>query len=368
MILMNRYISIVIRVLIRVLLVLVCSYGLLIIYLTAREYKPADTEPLTVESGYAGINPGIKPGTNTRLVIWNIGYGGLGDNADFFMDYGKMVYTADAERVATNMNGISETLREIGADIILLQEVDTDSARSHHIDETILLSELYSDYDHTFAYNYKVDFVPYPIPPIGKVGSGIMTLSRYHITSAERIQLPCPFKWPVRIANLNRCLSINRIPVDGTDKELVMINLHLEAYDDGEGKEAQTRMLSEIIDREIEAGNYVIAAGDFNQTFSRIKTYNFPEYPDRWHPGKINESDFNSSLTFYQDIYHPSGRSIDQPYDTAPDKEHFQFYVIDGFIVSPGIEVISCGVTDKDFKYSDHNPVVLEFRIKEQMR
>ena len=119
---MNRYISIVIRVLIRVLLVLVCSYGLLIIYRTAREYKPADTEPLTVESGYAGINPGIKPGTNTRLVIWNIGYGGLGDNADFFMDYGKMVYTADAERVATNMNGISETLKEIGADIILLQD------------------------------------------------------------------------------------------------------------------------------------------------------------------------------------------------------------------------------------------------------
>ena len=37
----------------------------------------------------------------------------------------------------------------------------------------------------------------------------------------------------------------------------------------------------------------------------------------------------------------------------------------DGFIVSPGIEVISSGVIDKDFKYSDHNPMVLEFRITE---
>ncbi len=361
---MKRGLSIIIRVSIRLLVILVCVFALLILYLTGREYKPADTENLTVESDYAGINPGISPGTNTRVVIWNIGYGALGESADFFMDYGKMVYTADTEGVQTNMNGICDTLNELGADIVLLQEVDTDSSRSHHIDETELLGNLYSNYDRTFAYNYKVDYVPYPIPPIGKVGSGIMTLSRYHITSAERIQLPCPFKWPVRIANLKRCLSVNRIAVEGSDRELVIINLHLEAFDDGEGKEAQTRALAEFIDREIEAGNYVIAAGDFNQTFSRINTYNFPEYPDRWHPGRIEESSFNSSLSFYQDIYHPSGRSLDQPYDTS-DKKHFQFYVIDGFIVSPGIEVISSGVIDKDFKYSDHNPMVLEFRITE---
>ena len=361
---MRKGIVLVIRILIRVLLILAAAYLLLIIYLTSREYRPDDTETLKVESGYAGIKPGIKPGESTTLVIWNIGYGGLGDNADFFMDYGKMVYTADLPKVQANMNGIIDTLSGIGADIVMLQEVDTDSSRSYHIDETAIISDLYSDYYHTFAYNYKVDFVPYPIPPIGKVGSGIMTLSRFKISSAERIQLPCPFKWPVRIANLKRCLSINRIPVDGSDKELVMINLHLEAYDDGEGKEAQTRMLAEIIDREIAAGNYVIAAGDFNQTFSRTNTYNYPEYPDRWHPGKIDESSFGSSLSFYQDTHHPSGRSIDQPYATASDKEHFQFYVIDGFIVSPGIEVISFGVRDTDFEYSDHNPVVMEFKIK----
>ena len=34
-----------------------------------------------------------------------------------------------------------------------------------------------------------------------------------------------------------------RVPIEGTDRELVLVNLHLEAYDDGEGKIAQTRQL-----------------------------------------------------------------------------------------------------------------------------
>ena len=118
---MKRGLSIIIRISIRLLVILVCVFALLILYLTGREYKPADTENLTVESDYAGINPGISPGTNTRVVIWNIGYGALGESADFFMDYGKMVYTADTEGVQTNMNGICDTLNELGADIVLLQ-------------------------------------------------------------------------------------------------------------------------------------------------------------------------------------------------------------------------------------------------------
>lgn len=45
------------------------------------------------------------------------------------------------------------------------------------------------------------------------------------------------------------------------------MNLHLEAYDDGEGKEAQTAMLLQILQEEYVKGNYVIAGGDFNQSF-----------------------------------------------------------------------------------------------------
>ena len=39
-------------------------------------------------------------------------------------------------------------------------------------------------------------------------------LSDYGISSAERIKLPCPFSWPVRTANLKRCLLITRVPLE----------------------------------------------------------------------------------------------------------------------------------------------------------
>ena len=91
---MKKTIVLIIRIMVRILLVLAGAYMLLLLYLTATEYRPDDTESLNVESRYDGINPGIEQGVSNTLVIWNIGYGGLGDNADFFMDYGKMVYTA----------------------------------------------------------------------------------------------------------------------------------------------------------------------------------------------------------------------------------------------------------------------------------
>jgi endonuclease/exonuclease/phosphatase family metal-dependent hydrolase len=38
--------------------------------------------------------------------------------------------------------------------------------------------------------------------------------------------------------------------------------------------------------------------------------------------------------------------------------------VIDGFFVSPDVEVVSVKNHDTGFMYSDHNPVTIEFRLK----
>lgn len=360
---MKNVIKKLVKAVICLVLALVLAVVILFAYLTVHEYRPADTEVLGTP--YYSILPQPSIGDELTVVTWNVGCGTLGDNADFFMDYGEMVYTADRERVRKNLEGITGTLIDIDPDIMMLQETDVDASRSYHTDETEVIVSTFPLFDYTFAYNFNVDIVPYPIPPIGEVRSGIMTLSRYNITSAERIQLPCPFKWPVRVANLKRCVSVNRIPVEGSDRELVVINLHLEAYDSGEGKAAQTKMLADILKAEIDAGNYVIAAGDFNQAFSGTDTSAYPEYEGKWHCGLLDEDAFDPSLLFLQDPSVPTCRSLDQPYATAADKDHFQFYVIDGFIVSDNLEVISVETRDEQFRYTDHNPVVLKVVIKE---
>ena len=220
--------------------------------LTITEYKPDDSESLEVTSGStfgknatgsAKLSPSV--GDSISIVTWNLGYGSLGANADFFMDGGDSVYTSTAKQVNDNMEAITSELNSLAADIFLLQEVDERSSRSHKINEADILREKLPSYTSSYAYNYKTLMVPYPLPPIGRVTSGIMTLCSFEVSDAERIQLPCPFSYPIRLCNLKRCLIVSRIPIAGSEHELVIVNLHLEAYDSGEGKAAQTRMLQQ---------------------------------------------------------------------------------------------------------------------------
>ena len=200
---------------------------------------------------------------------------------------------------------------------------------------------------------------------MGKVDSGIMTMSRFDVGEAERIALPCPFSWPVRIANLKRCLLVTRIPVGDSSRSLVLVNAHLEAYDDGSGKEAQTAMLREVIEAEYEKGNYVIVTGDFNQSFSNIDTSAYPlRSPDLWQCGTLDTETFSDRWQFLMDTSAPTCRSLDRPYDG--DREHFQFYMIDGFIVSDNLEVSSVETMDLGFANSDHNPVLLRVQLPEK--
>jgi endonuclease/exonuclease/phosphatase family metal-dependent hydrolase len=330
-------------------------------YLTVTEYKPADTEPLTVE-GKAGNE--VVPGRTYTLLSWNIGYGALGDNADFFMDGGSSVMSSDEARVRENITSIRSAVQDLGPDFVFLQEADTDSRRSYHIDETSLIRAAFPDAQSTFAYNFKTAFVPYPVPPIGKVGSGLLTISAWAVKEASRVKLPSPFTWPVSTANLKRCLLVCRLPIANSGKELVLINLHLEAYDDGEGKIAQTKLLKQVLETEAAKGNFVIAGGDFNQTFSNVDVSRYPQQEGLWACGRIDVGEFDKSWQFLMSNETPSCRSLDKPYAGA-NHTSFQYYVIDGFIVSENIDVQTFEVLDKGFVNTDHNPTLLNFTLKE---
>lgn len=328
---------------------------LLVVVLSVTEYKPAEKESLEVTGEGSDT---VALGEELTVLTWNIGYGSLGSNADFFMDGGTSVKTANKERTMYNMEGINAAVHDMDPDIALFQEVDVKSMRSNWVNESESIVDAMDSVSSTFAYNYKSLFIPYPWPPIGTVNAGILTTSKYDITESTRYQLPNPFSWPYRVGNLKRCISVNRMEIADSDKELVVVNLHLEAYDDGEGKAAQTAMLLSILQEEVDAGNYVIAAGDFNQIFSNVDS-SYEVYDGMWEPGVIDVSDFGEDFQLLMDGDTASCRSLDQPYDGA-DKETFQYYIIDGYIVSSNIDVTSIETEDLDFTYSDHNPVVLK--------
>jgi len=348
----------ILKVLLAIILILVVLVGALLVWLTAVEYKPEDKEKVAVQS-LNGKAKTLAAGDSIKLVAWNMGYAALGDNADFFMDGGKMVYSADEERVKTNLNAIVSEVKSQDADILLLQEIDINSDRSYHINETQYFNNMGYN-NSSFANNFKVEYAPFPIPPMGKIDSGIATYSKYASTSAMRVQLPCPFSWPIRTFNLKRCLLINRIPVEG-GKELVIVNLHLEAYDDGEGKAAQAQMLMDVFREETAKGNYVIAGGDFNQSFSNVKN-DFKVYPEQWQPAYMDVSSFENECQFIMDPDTASCRSLYKP--LAGNENVLQYYMIDGFILSKNIKVDSYEVKDLGFANSDHNPQILKITLQ----
>ena len=59
----------------------------------------------------------------------------------------------------------------------------------------------------------------------------------------------------------------------------------------------------------------------------------------------------------------PTCRLLNQPYDPA-DTKNTQYYVIDGFILSPNVELVSVNSLDMGFENSDHNPVSICVRLK----
>lgn len=359
---MNKSFKKGLRIVLIIIGILLAAIILLFAVLTITEYKPADTEALTIDGSSSQT---LAPGDDFTIMTWNIGYCGLGETADFFMDGGDSVRSSDKQTVEDNVNAVIEQLQDSDADIVFLQEVDTDSKRSYYVDELGAISSAMDGFTNTYATNYKVLYVPYPFPTIGKVDCGIATLSSYDVADSQRISLPCPFKYPIRICNLKRCLMVNRVPIANSDKELVLVNLHLEAYDDGEGKAAQTAQLRELLEEEAAKGNYVIAGGDFNQVFSNCDTSAYPLVSeDMWTPGVIDVTEFGENLQFITDNSTPSCRSLDKPLaGNDSDPSVFQYYMIDGFIVSDNLTIDSVETKDLGFKNSDHNPVIMNVTL-----
>lgn len=340
------------KILLIVLAVLLAAVVLLFAWLTITEYRPDPVTELDVVSSEEGSL--IPSDRELSIMSWNIGYAGLGEDSDFFMDGGTSVQSADKEQVLEYLGGVEDVLDDMWPDLIMLQEVDVDSTRTYHIDESAMLARS----QRVHALNYSCGFVPYPLPPIGSVHSGLFTTTDYKIDSAERISLPSPFKWPVSTANLKRCLLVSYLPIDGSDKQLVLVNLHLEAYDDGEGKIAQTNQLRDFITSEYEKGNYVIAGGDFNQVFPGSLDVYPNTHPENWEPGILAEDTAPDGWTLAYDMSVPSCRLLNQPYD-ASDTENTQHYVIDGLILSPNVQLKTVETVDAGFENSDHNPVLV---------
>ncbi|MBQ7682661.1 MAG: endonuclease/exonuclease/phosphatase family protein [Oscillibacter sp.] len=343
-----------------ILAALLCVVGVYVGYVVLSYSRIPDLQALSVAGDAAQI---AQTGTEYTAVSYNVGFGAYTPEFTFFMDGGKDSWAASEESVVACIEGSAETALSFDPDLVLFQEVDTDSTRSHHVDEAAIINSAFPGFDSVAAVNYHSAFLMYPLTqPHGASNSCLLTESAFDITSALRRSLPISTGFK-KFLDLDRCYSVARIPVEN-GKELVVINAHLSAYGtDASQGEAQLEMLFADMAAEYEQGNYVLCGGDFNHDFPGDSREILNPGTDRVYswcqplPAEILPDGLSICADYAEGVV-ASTRDTDIPY--GPDS----FTVIlDGFIVSDNVQCAYTQVVDTGFLYSDHNPVILRFTL-----
>jgi endonuclease/exonuclease/phosphatase family metal-dependent hydrolase len=326
--------------------------------LTIMDFKPDPVIELEIQSNQDAI---LKSGDELSILSWNIGYAGLGEKEDFFMDDGIKSRPDSKSEIDTSMKGILDSLDTMDLDFSIIQEIDIHSKRSYYVNEFDLLINHFDDYSFNFAKNYDVLFVPVPWPPLGRVKSGISTFSKYKIDQSERYQFEGNYDWPKKIVMLDRCFTVSYLPIENKEEKLLIMNAHFSAYDDGSLREKQLAAIKTFILKEYEKGNYIILGGDFNQTFDFIDLNDFPLYKEGkfYMPHPIPSDWLEKDWKWGVATNAPTYRLL----NTAYEEGITQVGIIDGFLVSPNITVNEVETLDYEFKYSDHNPVKMIFTL-----
>lgn len=347
-------------VLILALLVVVGGY---VAYVFIDYYRIEDNQTLEC-SNPKSVASEVPVGEELKILSYNIGFGAYLPDYTFFMDGGKESRAYSEESVIDDVTKIGKFLKSQDSDFYFVQEVDKDSTRAHHVDETEILTSALAEYGSTYAINYDSPYLFYPITsPHGKSLSGILTFSKYNINSSVRRSLPIQTDF-AKVLDLDRCYSVNKLAT-ANGKTLCLYNFHLSAYttDPTIGNQ-QLEMLYEDMQSEYEKGNYVICGGDFNKDLWGNSPEVFGVSGDDYSwakPYPVESIPSHFSLVSSYDKENPvaSCRNCDRPYEPG-----VFLVTVDGFMVSDNVKVIDSKVMDLQFEYSDHNPVYMNFVLE----
>jgi len=349
-----------VKVFLAMILLVVFSFAAFLGIMTFIDVKPDEVESLAVVNNQVRVVPVEE---SLTITTYNIGYGGLGKEQDFFADGGKRSRAFSEEEVHINLEKIIDVIDSTNSQFMMLQEVDKKASRSYKIDQVEYIKNLYPNYSYVYGVNYDVKWVPVPLTnPMGSVKSGIITLSKYNTLEARRHQFLVGESWPIQLFELDRCFVETRYKTFN-GKELVLVNLHLSAFDKGGLiREKQLQYLSDYLQNQYETGSYIIVGGDWNHNlpnsdpllFDTTEQWPFwlKDLPDNFKP---------EGFSWGVDKDTPTVRTLEKSY---VEGENFKA-VIDGFLVSDNIEILYSQGIQTGFENTDHNPVVLNFKLKQ---
>ena len=242
-----------------------------------------------------------------------------------------------------NLKKVKAILKPLNIDILAFQEIDFASARSYDVNQQLDIAKLGYPYIGQTV-NWDKRYLPFPYWPVslqfGRVYSGQSVLSKFPITAQNRIVLEPVASAPFyRTAfYLDRLAQVDKIEING--KTLVIINVHLEAFD----KPTRAQQTLKVLDlyNTYKDKYPTLLVGDFN---SDIK------FTDAAITPIINSP--NIGIAAYKKPYPNTYSSV------KPVKRIDYIFYNKNFIKEMSSRVITeMGAT------SDHLPLMMTFKLK----
>ncbi|MBI1251191.1 MAG: hypothetical protein GC189_06950 [Alphaproteobacteria bacterium] len=308
-----------------------------------------DGVPQQISEASAPLSEAQAP---LRVTTWNIGYAGLGADADFFADGGRMLRPPSRAAVERNLAAIRATLGDIESDVIIMQEVAGPGLLTRNVDVLSGVRSALADR----AMLFSVDTRTRLMPPWLRLRHGLGAFTRAALTGQRIARMPDEPRAILGLIRRRYHVQVTELDVSG--RPWTIINLHLSAFDEGANTRLQQlRALFALAQTHHAQGRAVVLGGDWNLVLTET---NFPHTSDDsalfWiHP--FPREELPQGWRIVADPSTPSVRTNERPFHAG---ENYTT-IIDGFIVSPNVEAADLRTRDLTFRFTDHQPVTAAF-------
>ncbi|MFK5998148.1 MAG: endonuclease/exonuclease/phosphatase family protein [Rhodobacterales bacterium] len=297
-------------------------------------------------------------GQEITVTTWNIGFAGLGAEADLFIDGGHSLRALNRAKIKTATNAIADMLPGFQSDIVLLQEDAHAGFMTRGIDVHRVIAQRMAGYSQCFWPDFHSLFTPKPF----RFKHGVTTFSKFHNLTTTALTMPQDPLYYFGLLKKYYGGIVQKYPIEGQGA-WVVINIHLSAFDNA-ARQQQLGVLFAYALAEYKAGNYVVIGGDWNM---RLTDTEFP-YDAKKRP-QCDIYDFPPAAlpkgwSLVADSTVPSLRAMGAPYI----KGKTYSFIVDGFVVSPNVRGDAVKTHDLQFRHTDHHPVTSKFSCLDKHR
>ncbi len=326
---------------------------LALLFWANRSARPVEG-PLKITRAAAELPGATK---KLRVVTWNIGYAGLGRDADLIVDNGTSLRALSAAEITKAARAIADWLVADGSDVVCLQEVPNAGFLTRKVPVRDVIDTALKDRARAFWSDMRSVIAP----PLLRVDHGMAVFARRQMQDCAAVALPADDTYLLALLKKHYGTVISRYPIPESGQEWVVFNVHLSAFDEaGHARRKQLNTLIGLAEQAYRDGHFVVIGGDWNM---RLTVTDFAHEAD---PEKLLwVSDFPKEMLpegwqIALDATTPTVRSLNSAY--VPGKNYVT--IVDGFVVSPNVAIDTVKTADLGFAWSDHQPVTATFTAR----